>query len=92
MADLIKDNKEGFVIPIRDVEAIKEKILYFYNNPNEIKRMGINAHKLAQDYTFEKYGENKAIILANTWLKKQITKSLTKLLKFNRVKVKTEFF
>ena len=33
--DIIRDGVEGFVIPIRDVEALKEKILYLYENEEE---------------------------------------------------------
>lgn len=39
-ADLVRDRVEGFIVPIRDVEAIKEKILYFYENPEEARRLG----------------------------------------------------
>jgi len=39
--DLItKDGEEGFVVSIRDVEAIKDKILYLYNNQDIAKEMG----------------------------------------------------
>lgn len=53
---LARDGKDGFVIPIRDVEAIKEKILYFYDNPSEVKRMGNNARKRISGYTWDRYG------------------------------------
>jgi len=52
-----RDGKDGFVIPIRDVKALKEKILYFYENPEEIRRMGRNARKHVEKYTWERYGE-----------------------------------
>jgi len=55
--DLIRDGKDGFVVPIRDVKALKEKILYFYENPEEIRRMGRNARKHVEKYTWERYGE-----------------------------------
>ncbi len=54
---IVKDGKDGFVIPIRDVEALKEKILYFYENKNEIKRMGKNARKHVEKYSWESYGD-----------------------------------
>ena len=53
---LVRDGKDGFVIPIRDVDAIKEKILYFYDNPSEVKRMGKNARKHISGYTWDRYG------------------------------------
>jgi glycosyltransferase involved in cell wall biosynthesis len=44
-------------VPIRDVNAIKSKILYFYNHPKEIKSMGKNARKYVEGYTWERYGK-----------------------------------
>ncbi len=54
---LVKDGEGGFLVPIRDVEALKEKILYFYENPQEIKAMGASAREEIENYTWEKYGE-----------------------------------
>jgi Glycosyltransferase len=38
--ELIEEGKEDFVIPIRDTKSLREYILYFYDNPSEVKRMG----------------------------------------------------
>ncbi|MEW5759285.1 MAG: glycosyltransferase family 4 protein, partial [Candidatus Thermoplasmatota archaeon] len=51
----IKDGGQGFVTDIRDVKALKEKIQYFYDNPNEIKRMGREARRYVKDCTWQKY-------------------------------------
>ncbi|MBI3308032.1 MAG: glycosyltransferase family 4 protein [Candidatus Melainabacteria bacterium] len=56
--DAVRDGVDGFIIPASDVEAIKEKILYFYHNRNKIEEMGKNARKQAEVYNLEKYGEN----------------------------------
>ncbi|MEM9885170.1 MAG: glycosyltransferase family 4 protein [Bacteroidota bacterium] len=45
----------GFVIPINDVAALKEKILYFVEQPKEIERIGRAATKIAQQYTWVNY-------------------------------------
>ena len=45
----------GFVIPVADTEALKEKILYFYDNRAEVERLGREAHRVAQQYTWENY-------------------------------------
>jgi len=37
---VVEDNKSGFVVPIRDVGALKEKIAYLYNNRDVAKEMG----------------------------------------------------
>ena len=57
--DLIsKDGEEGFLIPIRDVEVIKEKILYVYNNQNIAKEMGKKAKaKVENGFTWDDYGD-----------------------------------
>lgn len=44
---IVEDGKNGFVVPIRDSAALKEKIEYFYRNPQEIRRMGVAARKSA---------------------------------------------
>lgn len=56
-ADIVRDKQEGFVIPIRDVEALKEKILYFYENEKERRRMSELALKRPQNFTWDIYGE-----------------------------------
>jgi glycosyltransferase involved in cell wall biosynthesis len=55
--DIIEDGKEGFIIPSRSVKYISEKILYFYENPSEIKRMGKNARSKAEEYTWENFAK-----------------------------------
>lgn len=56
--DIVRDGIDGFCIPIRDVEAIKEKILFFYENPDLCTEMGRNALKQATtSYTWDHYGE-----------------------------------
>ncbi len=55
--ELVDDGKDGFVIPIRDVAAIKKKIEYFHDNPSEIKRMGKNARVKAEKYSWDKIEE-----------------------------------
>lgn len=52
--DLVIDGKNGFIVPIRNPDAIAEKIRYFYDNPDEIKRFGKNARETAKEYTWEK--------------------------------------
>ena len=55
---VMRDGKEGFIIPIRNVNKLKEKIKYMYNHPEIVKKMGKNARKLVEQYSWEKYGEN----------------------------------
>lgn len=52
---IIRNNKEGFIIPIQNTSKIKEKILFFYKNRNELKKFGKIARKLAKKFTWENY-------------------------------------
>jgi glycosyltransferase involved in cell wall biosynthesis len=38
--DIVRDGQDGFVIPIQGVSALKEKILYFYENRDACVEMG----------------------------------------------------
>lgn len=52
-----KDGEEDFVIPNRNVEALKEKLLYLYNNPTICKEMGEKAKKrVNNDFSWDDYG------------------------------------
>lgn len=53
--EVITDYEEGIVIPPADIKAIKKAILYFYNNPDEIVRMGRNARQLAEQYPWQRF-------------------------------------
>jgi glycosyltransferase involved in cell wall biosynthesis len=55
--DILTEGKEGFIVPVRDVEALKEKILFFYNNRDAVERMGSAALITAREYTPEKYAD-----------------------------------
>ena len=56
-----KDKKDGFIIPARNIEKIKEKILYFYDNPKEVKKMGKNARNhMVKEYTWDHFEERTA--------------------------------
>ena len=58
-SDIARDGIDGFCIPIRDVEAIKEKILFFYENPDKRADMGQSALLQAQNtLSWDKYGEH----------------------------------
>jgi glycosyltransferase involved in cell wall biosynthesis len=57
-SDLVTNKETGFVIPIQDLQTLQEKILYFYENPEEILRMGTAAKKkVEQSYTWQHYGD-----------------------------------
>jgi glycosyltransferase involved in cell wall biosynthesis len=47
-ADIVRDGQDGFIVPIRDVNALKEKILFFYENPEACQTMGESARMRVQ--------------------------------------------
>jgi glycosyltransferase involved in cell wall biosynthesis len=56
-ADLVRDGRDGFIVPIRDVAALKEKILYLYENPEVGAAMGESARRRVQaGFSWEDYG------------------------------------
>jgi len=65
--DIVKDGEHGFIVPIRDSKAIRDKIQYFYDNPSEVKRMGKNARKVAEKYTWDMYSERIANALEKAY-------------------------
>lgn len=55
--DLIRDGKEGFIVPIREVEALKERIYWCYRHRNELRGMGRAARRrVLEQYTWQDYG------------------------------------
>lgn len=55
--DIVRDGKDGFIIPIRDVEKLKEKILFLYENPEISKQMGQSAkERVSSGFTWDDYG------------------------------------
>jgi glycosyltransferase involved in cell wall biosynthesis len=55
--DMVRDGQDGFIVPIRDVEALKERILFFYSNRDACKEMGYSAQRRVKSgYTWVDYG------------------------------------
>jgi len=52
---VVRDGIEGFIVPIRDVEALKEKILLLYQNKELREEMGRRARKRAEEFTWVAY-------------------------------------
>jgi glycosyltransferase involved in cell wall biosynthesis len=55
--EVLTEGLDGFIVPIRDVEALKEKILYFYRHPDAREEMGEAALCRVQELTWDLYGE-----------------------------------
>jgi glycosyltransferase involved in cell wall biosynthesis len=57
---VVRDAVDGFYVPMRDVEALKEKMLYFYEHPEEVARMGANASERARSFTWDRFSRQIA--------------------------------
>ncbi|MBW4462396.1 MAG: glycosyltransferase family 4 protein [Nodosilinea sp. WJT8-NPBG4] len=53
--DIITDGIEGFIVPIRDPEILREKLEWCYQNPDELAQMGRSARKKAELSTWSSY-------------------------------------
>ena len=54
-SELYEKNESGYVIPIKDVAAIKEKILLAYNDRPDSTAKGLKAKQSLDSYSFENY-------------------------------------
>lgn len=53
--DILTDGVEGFIIPIRDPEAIQQKLEWCYHHPEELAEMGQAARRKAEQLTWNCY-------------------------------------
>ncbi len=67
--DIVRDGVDGFVVPIRDIEALSEKLLALYQRPELREWMGQNARNRAQEFGLESYSEKLVSTLLTTWEK-----------------------
>jgi glycosyltransferase involved in cell wall biosynthesis len=65
--DIVRDGIDGFCVPIRNVDTLKEKILFFYEHLERQKEMGKNAlEQSIKAITWDVYGEKIAKAYMNT--------------------------
>jgi glycosyltransferase involved in cell wall biosynthesis len=55
--DVITDGVDGFVVPIRDSDAIAERLLTLAADPELRRKMGEAAARRAQDFSWANYGQ-----------------------------------
>lgn len=55
---VVRDGKDGFIIPIRDAEKIKEKIELFYADEKMRLEMGGSARERVSEFSWNGYGDN----------------------------------
>ncbi|WP_080236610.1 glycosyltransferase family 4 protein [Spirosoma rigui] len=55
----------GFIVPVGNGQALAEKIQYIYDNRSEVARLGTEARRVAEKYTWEKYYQQIADALTD---------------------------
>ena len=56
--DIVRENVDGFIIPIRAVETLKERLFYLYQNPEKCREMGTSAReRVACGFSWDDYGD-----------------------------------
>jgi glycosyltransferase involved in cell wall biosynthesis len=53
-----RDGKDGFVVPIQNVEILKEKILFLYEDEEMRRKMGESAAEYVKRFSWMNYREN----------------------------------
>lgn len=54
-SDLIVDGQNGYIVPPRDSEAIRDRLAHLATNPSLLRDMGAAARETASSLTFEKF-------------------------------------
>ena len=55
---VIRDGIDGFVIDAGDIHTLKKRMIWFKDNPIQIKIMGQNAKERAQEFTWSRYANS----------------------------------
>jgi glycosyltransferase involved in cell wall biosynthesis len=62
--DLIEDGIDGYVVPIRDSDAIADRLRLLHNRPALAKRMGAAARRKAEQFSWTRYGDRIIEVIA----------------------------
>jgi glycosyltransferase involved in cell wall biosynthesis len=52
---VVRNELDGFIIPVRNTEAVREKISYLFENPQIAKTMSMNALENIRQYSWQRY-------------------------------------
>ena len=62
---VVRDGKDGFIVPVRDVDALRARIEQLYRDPELRTEMGRSAAAHAADYTWDVYSRRIGTALDN---------------------------
>ena len=62
---VVEEGKEGFVVPIRNPEAIAQKLITLLTNPELTAKMSDNARAKAEQFSWDTYGNRLSALIAS---------------------------
>jgi glycosyltransferase involved in cell wall biosynthesis len=62
---VVRDGIDGYIVPVRDTEAIKEKLLLLYSRPELRRDMSRSARKRAEEFTWDAYQRRMGAFLGS---------------------------
>jgi glycosyltransferase involved in cell wall biosynthesis len=62
---VVRDGIDGYLVPVRDTEAIKEKLFILYSRPELRRDMSRNARKRAEEFTWDAYQRRMGAFLGS---------------------------
>lgn len=62
---ILRDRVEGYVIPVGDVESLKDRIRRLYLNPQLRLATGVAARTRAEQFTWQEYGRRLCLMYRN---------------------------
>jgi glycosyltransferase involved in cell wall biosynthesis len=73
-SEVIIDGQNGFVVPIRNPDALKEKITYLMEHPQIRQEMALNAQNSIHECSWENYGNRLISIYQTIWDREKANK------------------
>jgi glycosyltransferase involved in cell wall biosynthesis len=55
--EMVREGIDGFVVPIRDVESLKRRIMLLYEDEERRREMGDSARSRVAEFDWDRYGE-----------------------------------
>jgi glycosyltransferase involved in cell wall biosynthesis len=62
-SDVVTDGDDGFIVPIRDADAIADRLKFLHASPEDRKRVGLAARRRATDFSWASYGDRVAAVI-----------------------------
>lgn len=61
-SEMVRESREGFIVPARDVESLKRELMRLYEDRELCAEMGREARRRVEQFSWEKYGERLTLV------------------------------